>query len=140
LESIITFIKQRSLIELIQFEMGGWGVGLCCFMPHSTIFQLYHGSLFYWWRKLQYLKKTTDLSQVTDKLYHKILYLVHLAPHFNQGKHQLYINFQQVHVLIKELHFLLSEYILNWIISLHAIFFFLSFLIMNFLAFCLYSF
>ena len=25
---------------------------------------------FYWWRKPEYQEKTTDLSQVTDKLYH----------------------------------------------------------------------
>jgi len=31
----------------------------------SAIFQLYRGSQFYWWRILQYLEKTTDLSQVT---------------------------------------------------------------------------
>ena len=31
---------------------------------------LYHRGQLYWWRKLEYQEKTTDLSQVTDKLYH----------------------------------------------------------------------
>ena len=54
-------------------------VGLWCLMPLSPIFQHNVVVSFIGGGKLEYPEKTTDLSQVTDKRYHIMLYRVRLA-------------------------------------------------------------
>jgi len=58
------------------FDLPWFGLVLWYLTPLSTIFQLYRGGQFYWWRKPKGQEKTTDLPQVTDKLYNVVLLAV----------------------------------------------------------------
>jgi hypothetical protein len=68
-------------------------LGLWCLMPLSTIFQLHHGSQFYWWRKPDYPEKTTNLLQVTENKHNLIA----------QRKHD-HITSTQINMIILPVH------------------------------------
>jgi hypothetical protein len=71
----VSDLRQFYILVDIMFKLSFLRSGLVwflrCLTPLSAIFQLY------WWRKPEYPDKTINMPQVTDKLYHIMLYRTH---------------------------------------------------------------
>jgi hypothetical protein len=72
------------VVVIVRFNFTRSSLSVCAVScGSSTIKYRLVSSVFYWWRKPEYPKKTATLLQVTDNIYHVMLHQVHLESVLN---------------------------------------------------------
>ena len=75
---MLTVVSACNTLYMSDTVQGDSILGLClgswCLTPLSTIFQLYRGGQFYWWRKPEYSGKTTELSHLIVNIKYLAIY------------------------------------------------------------------
>jgi hypothetical protein len=83
-------------------------------MPFSTIFQLYRGGQFYWWRKAEYLEKTIDLQQTHERQLVILIISGHKKEKLNSDHQMLFFsNFNSTLFKKKQLENVLYDMTVN---------------------------